>query len=99
MQDHRLEKRARLLAQRMRGLSEGLAQQLSGPGDRALFAKRLTSAESLAWWREHRDDAYGKAVIQRWMAQDPAGGMVALQQLDAALANQIEAEQSAMGGL
>ena len=68
---HRLERRATLLGQRMRELSTTLAQQL-GAGDRPVFTTPMTKAESLAWWGEHRHDTYGQKVLETMQPWDIA---------------------------
>ena len=62
--EHRLERRARLLAERIRDASERLAQQL-GAGERTPFTTAMTKSESLAWWRQHRHDEFGERALQR----------------------------------
>lgn len=95
--EHVLERRSRLLAQAMTRTSEGMAQLMQGPGGRPPFTEHMTSNASMDWWATHRTDKYGQAVIESWMANDPAQGMVTLQELDAALARRVEAQQT--GGL
>jgi hypothetical protein len=87
--EHRLERRARLLADRMRTTSEDMAVQL-GAGDRAPFTTALTKSESLAWWRLHRHDAYGAQALARMQPLDVA-------RLDLDLARAMNPEEVAVG--
>jgi len=87
--EHRLERRARLLAERMRSTSEDMARQL-GAGDRAPFTTAMTKSESLAWWRLHRHDEYGGQALARMQPLDIA-------QLDLDLARAMNPEEVAGG--
>lgn len=84
--EHRLERRARLLAERMRESSERLALQL-GAGDRVPFTTAMTKAESLDWWRAHRHDEWGEKALQRMQPWDVA-------QLDLDLARAMNGESA-----
>lgn len=61
---HRLERRARLLGQRMADASTAMAKQM-GAGERPPFTTAQTRSEALAWWRAHRDDTYGAQALER----------------------------------
>ena len=87
---HRLERRATLLAGQMDTASKGLAQQL-GAGERPLFTTPMTKNESLAWWREHRHDEAGAQVLSRMQPWDIA-------RLDADLQAFINGPEVAAGG-
>lgn len=60
--EHRLERRSRLLAQRMRDASDRLAKQF-GEGERKPFTTAMTKSESLAWWRKERHTEAGAKAL------------------------------------
>jgi hypothetical protein len=86
--EHRLEKRSEMLASRMRAYTDALAKQL-GEGDRPPFTEALTRTESLTWWRAHRDDDFGRAVLERMRPLDVA-------RLDVELARFVEGDQTGL---
>lgn len=87
---HRLERRATLLAGQMDTASKGLAQQL-GAGERPLFTTPMTKAQSLDWWRLHRHDEAGAAALARLQPWDIA-------RLDADLQAYINGPEGVAGG-
>lgn len=84
--EHRLEKRARLLAMRLREQTEAFRDELGGPHERKPFHQQMGPTAALAWWQQHRYDELGMAVLQRYSVTDIAA-------LDRALAEQQEAQQ------
>ncbi len=89
---HRFERRSQMLASRMRAQTDALALQM-GAGSRPPFTEAMTRNESLAWWREHRHDEWGKTVLERYTPLD-------IVRLDAELGAHIDAERqgSVYGG-
>ncbi len=82
--EHRLERRARLLAETMADATDRLAAQM-GEHERPPFTTALTRAESLAWWRQHRHDDFGAKVLTRFTPAQIAD-------LDLALAREMNPE-------
>lgn len=58
---HRLEKRASMLASRMRQVHDGLTSQLDGRP----FTSAMTKTAALDWWAQHRHDQYGAEVLRQ----------------------------------
>lgn len=87
---HRLERRADMLAQKMRDSTNIFAQQM-GEGQQPPFTTALTNREALDWWRLHRHDQYGAAVLQRFTPQQ-------ILDLDTSLMRQTNPEEPALGG-
>lgn len=71
---HRLERRARLLASRIDAAGRGLGSILGGRP----FTDAKTRSAALDWWSQHRTDQYGAEVLRQ---MDP----VQIADLDAAL--------------
>lgn len=81
LKEHRLERRARLLAMKMQERVSDL-QNVVG----VAFRREVPRGKALAWWRKHRFDELGAQVLARMQPQD-------ILDLDLALAQAIEAEQ------
>jgi hypothetical protein len=66
---HPLERRAALLAGKLKGTQETIAAYLS-PEGRQLFHQRLSKPEAIRWWRQHRHDPLGQEVLKSWQMSD-----------------------------
>lgn len=75
--EHRLERRSRLLAQRIRESTDRLAKQL-GEGDRPPFTRAMTRNESLAWFREHLHDEHGREAVEHLASTKGIGAVMQL---------------------
>jgi hypothetical protein len=70
--EHTVERRARLLAEKMQTRVRVLSNFLAPPGQRAPFTKQLSDAQALRFWRAHRYDPLGAEVLQSMRPQDIA---------------------------
>ena len=77
---HPVERRAKLLAGALQHRVEVVRTIL---GDRPPFTDRQTRREALAFWRKHRYDEIGQALVQRMKAED-------ILDLDRALTEEVE---------
>ena len=83
---HPLERRASMLATRIKVLRDALRDAVAAPGERPPFTEHHSAAEAFAWWRLHRHDEYGQRVVERMRPEQVA-------RLDLWLAKGIEAER------
>lgn len=60
-----MERRAALLAQRLQGRIDLMANMMR-PDGRALFSTRLSEQKALAFWNSHRFDELGQSVLSTW---------------------------------
>jgi hypothetical protein len=68
--DHRLERRASLLATKVKERVTTVRDAVAGPGERPPFTAVKPRSEVLDWWRRHIDDEWGKRVLDRLSPQD-----------------------------
>ena len=87
--EHVIERRARILAQKMQHRVDVLSGFIAPPGERPPFTKQLQNETALKWWREHRYDPLGNRVLQGMRPADIA-------ELDSALAQVMDAQESGM---
>lgn len=78
-QEQMIERRARLLAQKMKARVESLRNVIAPEGERPPFTKALGDENALKFWMMHRYDPIGAQVLQNFRPQDIA-------ELDTALA-------------
>lgn len=82
-QEQMIERRARLLAQKMQARVDVLRNQIAPEGQRPPFTKSLGNDNALKFWMQHRYDPIGAQILQGFRPQDIA-------ELDTALANYSE---------
>lgn len=87
--EHVIERRARILGQKMQHRADVLAGFIAPQGSRPPFTKQLENNTALKWWREHRYDPLGNRVLQNMRMADIA-------ELDTALAQMADSEASGM---
>lgn len=85
MDEHRLERRAKLLSAGLQARREALRMALAAPGQRPPFSEQLARPAALSWWRKHRGDELGARVLAN-MRPD------SILELDQALSRMIEGE-------
>lgn len=61
---HTLERRSDMLASAIKKRVSALEYAVKPPGGRPPFTRKQTAAETLAWWRAHRFDELGLAILQ-----------------------------------
>jgi hypothetical protein len=64
-EQHPLERRAAMLGERFAKRVDLMAN-LMRPDGRALFSQRLPEQQALTFWRKHRNDELGQAVLSTW---------------------------------
>lgn len=83
---HTLERRSALLAEKMRGRINDLKQSLTAPQGRILYRTKMSQSDALNWWAQHRYDQYGQKALA---GLDPQS----IFQLDAALAQHVNSQE------
>jgi hypothetical protein len=81
-----LERRAKAMAEAIKGRRDLLTQALAPTGQRPAFHEQLSKPAALAWWTQHRNDGMGKEVIARMKPES-------ILELDNALAQHNQAQQ------
>ena len=76
--DYQSERQAHMLAGKIQSTKEMLRTSLAPAGQRPPFTEQLSQGEALNWWRQHRNDEYGKQMVSKMGQQD-------VMELDAAL--------------
>ena len=66
MADHRFEKRAQLLATRIKQRMELLRDAVTPPGERPPFSVRMTQSKAMEFWSENRYTPVGQAILAAW---------------------------------
>ncbi len=84
---HRLERRATLLAGAIQRQLRIISTVVGPPGERPPFTRQLSAPDAMKWWREHRFDEMGLAM----MSKLPVDKQL---ELDVALSRNIEEEQA-----
>lgn len=84
---HRLDRRAAMLGERLRREIDLTAQMLRPPGGMPAFTTQLTNTEALDFWKRHRFDRIGAQVLSGWTPEQIA-------ELDAWLAAEQEPPES-----
>jgi hypothetical protein len=88
-QEHKLERRSRLLADAIKARTTTLAQSITPRGGRPPFTDSLNRTQAMEWWSKHRYDPYGETLVKRMQPTD-------VMQLDNALGAYM-AEKQRMG--
>lgn len=85
--EYRIERRAKALGQRMKTRLALVREAIAPEGKRPPFSKQLSKADALAFWKEHRHDAIGEAVLAKMTPE-------AVIELDGALAQHAAYERA-----
>lgn len=64
-QNHPLERRSAMLADAL-GKRVDLMATMMRPDNRPIFHQRLSEPDAVRFWRQHRFDDLGKAVMSSW---------------------------------
>lgn len=86
-QQHILERRANLIAQKLEQRVQDMTIALQAADGRLPFHTKLSRGDALDWWMKHRYDSLGQQVIQKLPP-------MAVFNLDAELAKRVEQKQS-----
>ena len=76
--EHVIERRARLLGQKMQHRADLIRDFIAPEGQRPPFTKMLQNEQALQWWQAHRYDHLGARVLQTMKPGDIADLDVAL---------------------
>jgi hypothetical protein len=88
--EHVIERRSRLLSQKMASRVTMLRNFIAPPGARPPFTKQMQNDMALQWWKVHRYDEIGSRVLTMMQPADIA-------ELDSALIERQVAEQNSEG--
>ena len=83
--EYALERRARLMGQKLRQRLRVVKGVVAPEGERPLFHEAKSKSEALGWWRANRHSKHGEKILATWRPEDVAS-------LDVALAQQIESD-------
>jgi hypothetical protein len=76
--EHVIERRARILSQKMQHRADLIRDFIAPEGQRPPFTKMLQNDQALKWWSAHRYDHLGARVLQTMRPGDIADLDVAL---------------------
>lgn len=63
--EHPLERRARILAEKLKQTVRTTSDEINPPGNRPPLHNQLSAKAALAWWTEHRYDKLGQDWLQK----------------------------------